>query len=129
MTYLDFSHIELKPEFIEHVLHGEKGEGGKGGHLAGTGRENKTEFPEDWNEENIEQALASVLKKPDSVVITGSNIYLRRVVVGVNIQFVLISLKRGLTPFAAYPIGGPGVIQNIMGNRHPLPINNYRNEL
>lgn len=129
MTFLDFSHIELKPEFIEHVLHGEKGDGGKGGHLAGTGRENKTEFPEDWNEENIVQALASVLRKPDSVVITGSNIYLRRVVAGVNIQFVLISLKRGLTPFAAYPIGGPGVIQNIMGYRHPLPMNIYRNEL
>jgi hypothetical protein len=127
MLFLDYSHIELTPEFISHVLYGEKDNPEKGGHFSGMRRANKTEFPPEWSEEHIVLALHQVLKKPDFVDLSGVNIYLRRVVAGVEIQIVLIVLKTGLTPFAAYPLGGPGVIQNIMGYQHHIPLKNLRN--
>lgn len=127
MTFLDYSHIELTSQFISHVLYGEESDASKGGHLSGVKRENKTEFPPDWTEEHIVLALHRVLKSPQFVHIAGGTVYLRRVVAGVNIQIVLVQLKRGLTPFAAYPIGGPGVIQNILGSQHQIPLTIYRN--
>jgi hypothetical protein len=127
MTFLNFSHVRISEEFLAHVLTGEEGNAEKGGHLSGLRRENKTEFPPEWDEEHIRQALESVLASPQYVEIVGFKVVLRRIVAGVNIQVVLISRQSALMPFAAYPTGGPGVIQNIMGVQHPLPLHNPRN--
>ena len=127
MTFLDFSHVYLSEEFLAHVLMGEEDNAKKGGHLSGQRRENKTEFPPEWTEETIRAALERVLASPQHVDLVEPKIFLRRIVAGVNIQVVLTHNGQDLLPFAAYPIGGPGVIQNVMGVQIPLPTHHFRN--
>lgn len=127
MTFLDYSHVQLTDEFIAHVLFGEEGDPGKGGHLSGMKHENKTEFPPDWSKEHIVTALHSVLKQPHYVELVGARVFLKRNVAGVEIKVELASYKTKLIPFAAYPLHGPGVIQNVMGVQVPKPFQNLRN--
>lgn len=127
MTFLDYSHVTLTDEFIAHVLFGEEGDPGKGGHLSGMKHENKTEFPPDWSQEHIVTALQSVLKQPDFVELVGARVFLKRIVAGVEIRVELAPYKSALIPFAAYPLHGPGVIQNVMGVQVPKPFHNLRN--
>jgi hypothetical protein len=127
MTFLDYSHVQLSDEFISHVLWGEEGDPEKGGHFSGVKRENKTEFPPDWSVEQIAIALRSVLKNPEYVELVGHKVFLKRNVSGVDIFVVLARDKSGLIPFSAYPLRGPGVIQNVMGLQIPLPFHNLRN--
>ena len=127
MTYLNFSHVILTDAFVLHVLYGEESNISRGGHLSGVRRENKTEFPPEWTEETIRAALERVLASPQHVDLVEPKIFLRRIVAGVNIQVVLTHNGQDLLPFAAYPIGGPGVIQNVMGVQIPLPTHHFRN--
>ena len=129
MSFLDFSSVELSPEFIGHVLFGEKEYPDRGGHLSGQKRENKTEFPPGWNEEHIVRALETVLAKPEVVLEAGPRVILRRIVAEVNIQIILMKRGTQLVPFAAYPIGGPGVIQNVLGRQLHIPLSALRNGL
>lgn len=129
MTYMDFSHVELSAEFISHVLFGEKGNPHRGGHLSGQKRENKTEFPPDWNEEQIVLALKSVLNKPEIVVEAGPRVILRRQVSGVSVQIILLKKGSTLIPHAAYPLGGPGVVQNVLGRQLHISLSSLRNGL
>ena len=127
MTFLDYSDVQLTDEFIAHVLHGEEGDPEKGGHLSGMKHENKTEFPPDWSEEQIVTALRSVLKHPHHVELVGSRVFLKRTVAGIEIKVELARHKLMLIPFAAYPLRGPGVIQNVMGIQVPKPFLEFRN--
>ena len=127
MTFLDYSHVPLTDEFISHVLYGEEGDPEKGGHLSGMKHENKTEFPPDWSEEQIVTALQSVLKHPHYVELVGARVFLKRIVAGVEVKVELAPYKSVLIPFAAYPLRGPGVIQNVMGVQVPKPFLNLRN--
>lgn len=58
--------IRLTPDRLAHILDGDPvGDGG--GHLHGTGRPGKTEFPPDWDEDRIAAAvLHTARKKPDT---------------------------------------------------------------
>ncbi|AXE53963.1 EndoU domain-containing protein [Aurantimicrobium sp. MWH-Uga1] len=126
MTFLDYSHVELTAVFIAHVLFGEDGDLGKGGHLSGQKRENKTEFPPSWDEERITIALKSVLKQPHFVLFLLPRIILQKEVDGVFIELVLRATNSGLVPHSAFPMHGEGVVQNILGQQFHLPQSNSR---
>jgi hypothetical protein len=124
MEFLDFSEVVLTKQFLDHVCYGEPGDVGKGGHISGMKREGKTEFPASWDEEQIFWALRAVLKKPQHVDFRLPRISLRREVANVMIQFELMQGTNGFLLFAAYPVYGEGVLQNILGNQHHIP-NHY----
>lgn len=63
------------------------------------------------------------------IIHVSPRIILRRVVADVCVQVVLRSTFDELVLFAAYPIGGAGVIQNVMGKQHKLPHHNLRKGL
>lgn len=125
MAFLDYSHVELTPEFIKHVLHGEDHDSERGGHLYGMGRENKTEFPPDWTPDRIVRALELVLAKPQQVSIAPPRILLSRIVAGIAIQLELRTLGNEIIAFSAFPVGGPGVIRNVRGKKYQVPYYSY----
>lgn len=107
----------MSEDFIEHVINGEPEHHGRGGHLFGTGREGKTEFPENWNQESILNAMRSVLDSPESISISGTNIYLHKTVDGVEIEMKLLRKKDKLIPMFCFPRSGLGVIRNVGGSK------------
>lgn len=54
--------IRVSPERIVHILDGDPG---GGGHRHGTGKPGKTEFPADWGDKKIVDALLDVARRPD----------------------------------------------------------------
>lgn len=126
MEFLDFSEVVITPQFLNHVCFGEPGSSTKGGHLSGVKRENKTEFPPTWDEDRIFRALREVLDRPQYVEFLFPKIFLRRNIAGVFIELVLFDSSQGLIPHAAFPLYGEGVMQNILGNQHPIPRSDSR---
>ena len=121
MEFLDFSEVVLTKQFLDHVCYGEPGDVDRGGHISGMKREGKTEFPASWDEERIFWALRAVLDRPEYVQFEFPHIYLQRDVSGILIEIELKQGKAGLVPFAAYPMYGEGVMQNVLGNQHHIP--------
>lgn len=124
MEFLDFSEVVLTKQFLDHVCYGEPGDVGKGGHHFGMKLEGKTEFPATWDEDRIFWALRKVLDSPQYVHFEIPRIYLQRNVAGIHIEMELRQGKAGLVPFAAYPMYGEGVMQNVLGNQHHIPHQN-----
>lgn len=56
------SDVRLTPDRRTHVLDGDQT---GGGHRSGTGRPGKTEFPADWTDDQIEDAILTVSRSPD----------------------------------------------------------------
>jgi hypothetical protein len=54
--------LRITAERITHIL---DGDATGGGHRHGTGRAGKTEFPADWDDEKITDALLDVARRPD----------------------------------------------------------------
>ena len=52
----------MTPERAKHILDGDSH---GGGHRHGTGRPGKTEFPANWSDEKITDALVDVARRPD----------------------------------------------------------------
>jgi hypothetical protein len=121
MEFLDFSEVVLTKQFLDHVCFGEPGDTGKGGHIFGTKREGKTEFPDSWGEHRIHRALQEVLQRPQYVEFLFPKVYLRRNIAGVLVEILLMDSPKGLIPHAAYPLFGEGVVLNILGNQHHIP--------
>lgn len=97
----------------KHILDGDDF---GGGHRAGTGVPGKTEFPMDWSDEDILEAIKEVAgtgiidrpaRRPKEYVIVGE-------VNGVTIETVV---KPNGEIRTAYPIRGNGVVQNPRGGQ------------
>src|SRR5262249_49325470 len=54
----------VTPERRKHILDGDGGEKGGGGHRPGTGRPGKTELPESWSDEKIIHEISDVATDP-----------------------------------------------------------------
>jgi hypothetical protein len=100
---------EIIPEDrAEHILSGDKS---GGGHRSGTGSPGKTEFPQDWTDDDILDGVADVAEngkvlgpahRPGEVVKGGTYN-------GVDIETVV---KGDGGVRTGYPTGGPGVVRN-----------------
>lgn len=107
-----------------HILDGEPDDAKKGGHRFGTGRPNKTEFPQDWDDDRIIAAVEATIEEHHSVIASGDSTIRRRVIDDVMIT-VRSFEKNGSTVFVhAYPVGGRGVVRNdpATGERVPVPL-------
>ena len=103
---------ELIERNFQHVIYGEIDNEIKGGHKAGLGRNNKTEFPPSWDDDKIKQALLLVESEPHAARQTRSTTVRLREVDGVLIRMQTHS-SNGMEIFdAAYPINGHGVMVN-----------------
>jgi hypothetical protein len=100
----------LSPQDEQHILAGHPTDLTSGGHRHGTGRPDKTEFPEDWDDARITRNVQDVADNPDSAVDVGDGTwYVTGTRDGVQIGgFVRTdgSIKSG------FPISGPGVTRN-----------------
>ena len=110
--------VDVPEDRARHILDGDRS---GGGHRAGTGKPGKTEFPADWDDDDIVAAIKTVagsgtVKEPahrrGELVITG-------VVDGVTIEAVV---KENGDVRTAYPVSGPGVVHN------PRPTRRQRNQ-
>ncbi len=93
-----------------HILDGEPGDGG--GHRAGTGRPGKTEFPVEWTDDRIVDAVLSVARYPDQPPARQANDRWRVAGTRDGVSFVAI-VESGGGVWTAWPReGSPGVVKN-----------------
>jgi hypothetical protein len=98
---------------LRHVCHGDENDESKGGHLSGTGRPNKREFPPGWDDEDVRTALVAVATQPESTKpipserwsVTGDHR-------GVTITVVV---RADGSIEAGWPVDGAGVKRNPKG--------------
>lgn len=110
------NHGNCLPSREQHILHGDLDDVTSGGHLHGTGRPGKTEFPEGWDEDRVMDEVRSVTDSPGSKPVkryddngndAGWTVTGRRD--GVDI---MVHLNRDGSIWSAYPTGGTGVHTN-----------------
>ncbi|MGH8877447.1 MAG: EndoU domain-containing protein, partial [Stackebrandtia sp.] len=95
---------------LHHVAYGDPDNPRKGGHLHGTGRPGKTEFPEGWEDEDVSEGLAAVADKPTSTRLTDSgNWFAQGTHRGVEMTAVV---RPDGSIEAGWPTGGAGVKRN-----------------
>jgi hypothetical protein len=94
-----------------HICNGDPNKPeGSGGHLSGTGVPGKTEFPEGWEMDDVQDALQQVASNPTDAWPTSSgNYFAQGVVDGVLVNAVV---RPDGSIEAGWPISGPGVVQN-----------------
>ncbi|MDV2477167.1 EndoU domain-containing protein [Rhodococcus zopfii] len=114
--------LEFGPLEWRHILDGEPDNPKLGGHRSGTGRENKTEFPPDWDDERIKAAVRLTEAEPQYVRVRGDRTIRRREVDGVIIEVSSYPIDGVETFNAAYPPNGDGVIRNKKGQKVPEPL-------
>ncbi|MGW3470442.1 EndoU domain-containing protein [Saccharopolyspora sp. NPDC000995] len=92
-----------------YILDG-NGRGG-GGHFAGTGLPNKTEFPETWDDDKVIRLIEDVAKNPDSPPVLQDNGLWKAEGTrdGVDVRVIVDKTGRVVT---GHPTGGDGVIHN-----------------
>lgn len=107
--------LPLKKRVLRHVCDGEPRsrdpQGRSGGHLSGTGRAGKTEFPPEWDRERIADVLMAAANDPDSVnpeQKRGNWVVLKRIE---GVDVVVIVTPRG-DICAGWPLNGPRVCRN-----------------
>jgi Bacterial EndoU nuclease len=95
---------------LHHICHGDPDDERKGGHLHGTGRRGKTEFPPDWDEEKASEALTAVATHPGETDERGNgNWYATGTHEGVTVTAVV---RPDGSIEAGWPDSGPGVRRN-----------------
>lgn len=96
---------------LNHVVNGDQDKPDNGGHAFGTGRPGKSEFPEDWDVEDISEALAAVADQPSMVepTLRGRNFFAEGIHRGVTIKAVV---RPDGSIAAGWPLKGPGVKHN-----------------
>jgi Bacterial EndoU nuclease len=115
--------IHTKPLDRIHILDGDPNDPTKGGHAPGTGRADKTEFPDTelWTDDHIITSVEDVARDPDRPPVLdplSGNFRFRGVRDGVEIEGYVD--PRGAVR-TGYPVGGAGVtINDADGNPHPL---------
>jgi len=94
---------EISKEAKAHILHGDKS---GGGHLYGTGKACKTEFPKDWDEAEILNNIKKVAANDNLKWKKEKNGYFvaTQKVEDVNVRVVLDKERDGVV--TAYPING-----------------------
>lgn len=113
--------IYTSPERQDHILDGDPDDPESGGHKHGTGRPGKTEFPEDWDDDDIIDNVEDVARNPDSPPrqLPDGKWEVRGERDGVNIRVIVDengSVRTG------HPTSGDGVVKNdSQGNPHPKP--------
>lgn len=112
--------IYTSPEREDHILDGDPNDPESGGHRYGTGRPNKTEFPERWRDadsemEHIEDVARNPDRPPRELPDGNWEVFGNRD--GVNLRVIVSPNGSILT---AHPISGDGVVKNDRnGNPHP----------
>ncbi|AXE53960.1 EndoU domain-containing protein [Aurantimicrobium sp. MWH-Uga1] len=124
MVFESFAHVPVTEELLRHVWEGED-DINKGGHRFGLGRVRKTEFPEEWTQEDVQRALAETLKSPQVISGRKAPYFCDREVNGVVVRVVLKEGISGLQMHAAYPLCGQGVYRNDPGGKVALPLDLY----
>jgi hypothetical protein len=106
--------VKLTPADERHIIIGESGDAKRGGHLFGTGRPGKTEFPAGWDRYKIMEAVQAVIDLPDSVVKAGDRVIRVRKVGGVTIRVSSYPDRETgkHVLHSAYPEFGRGVVFN-----------------
>jgi hypothetical protein len=95
---------------LHHVCYGDPDDEEKGRHLYGTGRPEKTEFPPDWDDEKVAEALTAVAGHPTEVdERVNGNWYATGTHDGVRVTAVV---RRDGSIAAGWPDSGPGVHRN-----------------
>lgn len=93
-----------------HICHGDKNNIRSGGHLAGTGRPGKKEFPPDWDDEDVRAALTAVASAPESIESARRGKFKAHGEYrGVEIDVIV---RPDGSIEAGWPTGGPGVRTN-----------------
>lgn len=107
--------LPLEKHVLRHVCDGEPRRVDRrkkrGGHLFGTGRPNKTEFPPEWDRDRIAEVLMAVANDPDNVrpeQRRGNWVVLKRIE-GVD---VVVIVTPGGDIRAGWPLKGPRVWRN-----------------
>jgi hypothetical protein len=101
---------EISWSDLIHVCHGDENNDLKGGHLAGTGRPGKTEFPTEWDDERVRAALTAVAAAPEKIKRLRHNKF---AATGVHrgVEVTVVVRSNGSIE-AGWPVGGPGVRKN-----------------
>lgn len=93
-----------------HITHGDENNMQRGGHLAGTGRPGKTEFPPDWDVEDVRDALTEVATHPETTKLHNSGKWRAEGVYrGVR---MCVMVRQDGSIEAGWPESGPGVRTN-----------------
>jgi hypothetical protein len=101
--------LQVSPERRTHILDGDSH---GGGHRHGTGRPGKTEFPANWSDEKIINALQDVVSRPDHPP-KHQEWKDRWVARGTrdDVEVVAVITGDGRI-WAGWPQSGPGVVKN-----------------
>lgn len=95
---------------LHHICHGDPDNVRSGGHLFGTGRPNKTEFPPHWDDEKIAEAVSSVAERPATTEARANGVWFAT---GVHDGVTVTAVVRQDGSIAAgWPHSGPGVRRN-----------------
>jgi hypothetical protein len=95
---------------LHHICHGDPNDEGKGGHLHGTGRPGKTEFPPDWDDVKVSEALTSVASRPEFFDERANEVWFAT---GTHDGVTVTAVVRPDGSVAAgWPERGPGVHRN-----------------
>ncbi|AWR20898.1 hypothetical protein AURMO_00279 [Aurantimicrobium photophilum] len=124
MVFESFAHVPVTEELLRHVWEGEPN-GHQGGHRSGLGREGKTEFPAHWTPDIVENAIRTILEKPQFVGHYGNDIVLGSNFRGIMVVVKLKMRRNHLFIDSAFPDSGPGVVRNDRGVPREIPLNNY----
>jgi hypothetical protein len=93
-----------------HILDGD-GTGVDGGHAPGTGIPGKTEFPANWTDDRIINAIVDVAQRPQTILGLQDNN--RWLVMGVRDGVVIhVVVQSDGQVWTGFPISGPGVVRN-----------------
>ena len=115
--------VHTKPLDRIHILDGDPNDPTKGGHAPGTGRADKTEFPDTelWTDDHIIKSVEDVARDPDRPPVfdpMSGNYKFHGVRDGVEIEGYIDPHGAVQT---GYPVGGDGVtVNDADGNPHPL---------
>jgi hypothetical protein len=105
--------IQVSPERRTHILDGEPGDDGGGGHRHGTGKPGKTEFPASWDDDKIMDNVLDVARRPDSTPVLqqfNNRWFCSGSREGVEVSVIVL---RSGEVWTAWPEeGGPGVVRN-----------------
>lgn len=113
--------VYTTPERQEHILDGDPNDEESGGHRHGTGRPNKTEFPERWDDDEVVDNVEDVARNPDSPPrqLPDDKWEVRGERDGVEIRVIV---REDGSIETAHPVGGDGVVKNdSQGRPHPKP--------
>jgi hypothetical protein len=95
---------------LHHICHGDPDNEEKGGHLHGTGRPDKTEFPPQWDDEKVTEALTAVARHPAAIAERPNGTWYAT---GTHDGVMVTAAIRSDGSIAAgWPRSGPGVHRN-----------------